>query len=314
MPQPTSSDVHVNRPLTNISVAYMQAQNNFVADQVFPPVPVDAQTDSYFIYDKDDFLRDEAAPRAPSSESAGGGYKLSTDTYRCVVEAYHKDIDDQVRANFTDPLSPDRDATMFVTQKLLIRREVQWMSEFFTTGVWGTDITPGTLWSAASSTPIKNVIDGKMAIQAVTGMEPNTLVVGPKVHAALMTNADILDRIKYTSKESVSEALLAGLFGVSKYIIAKGVKSSGPEGGTQTTDFIAGKHALLCYVAPTPSLLLPSAGYSFWWRGLLGAVGGSRIASFRMPELKSDRIEGEQAYDYKKVASGLGYFFNGAVA
>ena len=314
MPQPTSSDVHVNGPLTNISVAYVQDASTFVADKVFPMVPVQKQSDLYFTYSKEDFLRDEARVRAPGTESAGGGYTLGQGTYSALVKAFHKDVDDQVRANADAPLNMDRDATQFVTQKLLINREVDFVMRYFTSGVWGTDITPGTLWSATGSTPIANVQTAHMAIQAVTGFRANTLVVGPRVHAALLTNADILERVKYTSKDSINEQVLAALFGVQRYIIANAVRTTGKEGGTQTTDFIAGKHALLCYSTPTPSLLQPTAGYTFAWNGLLGSNLGMRMSSFRMEHLKSDRIEGEMAYDMRVIAAALGYFFNGVVA
>jgi len=223
-------------------------------------------------------------------------------------------VDDQVRANSDQPLNMDRDAAKFVTQKLLIRRESRFMSSYFTTGVWGTDITPGTLWSAASSTPIANIETGRMAIQSVTGFAPNTLVVGPRVHAALKTNADIVERIKYTSSDSVQAEILARLFGVDRYLVANAVRTTGPEGGTQTTDFIAGRHALLCYSAPSPSLMMPTAGYTFAWSGFVGATNGMRTKSFRMENLASDRIEGEMAYDMRTVATAMGYFFNNVVA
>ena len=41
MPQPNLNNVHIDAILTNISVAYQQAQRNFIAQQVFPIVPVD---------------------------------------------------------------------------------------------------------------------------------------------------------------------------------------------------------------------------------------------------------------------------------
>src|SRR4051812_7942262 len=103
--QPTPSDVHVNAPLTNISVAYIQDQSLFVADRIFPVVPVQNQSNLYYIFNKEDFLRDEAKPRAPSTESAGGGFNLTTASYAAVVEAFHKDVDDQVRANADSVLS-----------------------------------------------------------------------------------------------------------------------------------------------------------------------------------------------------------------
>ena len=49
MPQPTVSQVHVNRPLTNISVAFAQAATSFAAERVFPRIPVAKQSDRYFV-------------------------------------------------------------------------------------------------------------------------------------------------------------------------------------------------------------------------------------------------------------------------
>ena len=146
MAQPTANDVHIDAILTNISVAYIQDQNAFVASKVFPTIPVEKQSDKYFVYTKGDWFRDEAQLRAPATESAGSGYNLTTATYNTQVYAFHKDVDDQVRANADNPLNPDRDATAFITQRMLLRQEIQWASEFFTTGIWATDSTPSNLW------------------------------------------------------------------------------------------------------------------------------------------------------------------------
>jgi hypothetical protein len=78
MPQPNINSVHVDAILTNISVAYLQNQDNFIADKVFPIIPVDKKSDKFFTYTKNDWFRDEAQRRAPGTESAGGGYNLST--------------------------------------------------------------------------------------------------------------------------------------------------------------------------------------------------------------------------------------------
>ena len=61
--QPTRNDWKIDVPLTNISIAYMQNAENFVARQVFPDVPVDRKSDKYRTYDKNDFLRSQAQVR-----------------------------------------------------------------------------------------------------------------------------------------------------------------------------------------------------------------------------------------------------------
>jgi hypothetical protein len=89
--RPTPSDVHVNAPLTNISIAYIQRATQFIADRVFPIVPVTKQSDRYFVYTRADWLRSEVQLRGPASESAGGGWVLdNTPTYFADVWAVHK--------------------------------------------------------------------------------------------------------------------------------------------------------------------------------------------------------------------------------
>jgi hypothetical protein len=82
MPQPTLQDVHVNRPLTNISVAYLQeaAGVEFVADKAFPAVPVENKSDLYYTYARADFNRDEMQKRALSAESAPTATRRSPPT------------------------------------------------------------------------------------------------------------------------------------------------------------------------------------------------------------------------------------------
>ena len=63
--KPTPSDVHVNQPLTNISIAYLQSQMRFVADRIFPVIPVEKQSDRYYTYDRGDWNRNEMQERAP---------------------------------------------------------------------------------------------------------------------------------------------------------------------------------------------------------------------------------------------------------
>jgi hypothetical protein len=319
MPQPTTNDVHVDAILTNISVAYIQDQGAFIANRVFPSVPVEKQSDKYFKYTKGDWFRDEAQLRAPATESAGSGYSLSTDTYTTSVYAFHKDVDDQTRANADNPLNPDRDATQFVTQRLLLRQEVEWMSTYFTTGVWDTDVVGGTDFTAwsnyTSSDPITDIEAGKSQILSNTGFMPNVLVLGYDAFRQLRHHPDIVDRIKYTSSEVPAEGILSSLFGVDRVLVSRSIKNGGAEGASDSFSFNSGNNAALYYVAPSPGLLTPSAGYQFTWRGVSDGMGQNvGISRFRMPELRSDRIEAQMAWDYKVVATDLGYFFSGCVA
>ena len=316
MPQPTQSQVHVDAILTNISVAYAQQAQNFIATKVFPVVPVSKQSDKYFTYTKNDWFRDEAQRRADATESAGGGYNMSTGTYQADVYAFHKDIGDQVRANADAPINVDREAVEFVTSRLLLKMETQFVENFFTTSIWATDATPSNLWSDyALSDPISDIETGKRAILSTTGYEPNTLVLGYDAFTKLKNHPDLIDRIKYTSSSVLTEDVMSSLFGVDKVLVAKSIKATNNEGATGAYSFMYGKHALLTYSAPSAGLLQPSGGYIMSWTGVSGGIGATIGTSrMRMEQFKADRVESEMAFDMKVIGTDLGYFFNGCVA
>ena len=70
---------------------------------------------------------------------------------------------------------------------------------------------------------------------------------------------------------------------------------------------------LLAYVNPTPSILQPTAGYTFSWNPYADAAGGALIKSFYMDQLASDRVEAEMYWDQKAVSSSCGLFFYDAI-
>jgi hypothetical protein len=325
MPQPTLTDSHIDAILTNISVAYMQKQENFIADKVFPVIPVDKKSNKYFVYTKNDWFRDEAQRRADATESAGSGYSLTTATYNTDVFAFHKDIGDQTLANSDAPLNPLREASEFVTQRLLLRKELQFVTDFFTTGVWGTDVngvsgSPSTgetrQWSDyTNSDPINDIEAAKSSILSTTGQDANTLVLGYETFRQLKNHPDLVDRIKYTSSQTITTDMLAAMFDIPRVMVAKAVKATNKEGASGAYGFAYGKGAMLCHVAQNPGVLTPSAGYTFSWTGVSGGLGANiGTSSFRMESIKATRVEAEMAFDNKIIGSDLGYFWNTIVA
>jgi len=94
------------------------------------------------------------------------------------------------------------------------------------------------------------------------------------------------------------------------------INDAAAQDAAATYDFIADtKSVLIGYAPPSPSLMVPSAGYTFTWNGYLaGNAEGIRIKNFRMEHIASDRVEGEMTYDMKVVAPDMGIFLNTVVA
>lgn len=336
MPQPTLTDVHINRPLTNISVAYSQeaAGVEYVADRVFPAIPVEHKTDLYYTYNRGDFNRDQMQKRALSTESAGSGYGTGTGTYKCDVWALHKDVDDQIRANTDSPLSPDRDATIFLTQQALTRRENFWVAKYFQTALWtgnaaGASTSAGSFsnnttcayWDLGSSSPITDVRHAKTLARLNSGgFVPNVAVFSRPVFDKLVDHPDFIDRTKYGAMPgapaSANRQIIAEILELDEILIIDAVYNTGAEGLAESNAFIGGTSAGLFYRPKQAGLMVPSAGYTFNWTGLIGSVGGAgvRIKSFRQEQLASDRIEIDAAFDMALVSADCGFFFSNIIS
>ncbi|HET8628781.1 MAG TPA: hypothetical protein VFL91_15270 [Thermomicrobiales bacterium] len=332
---PLGSDLFVNIPLFLVQTAFLEgAQGEFIADQVFPTIPVQRKVANYYTFDQDSWYRAEAAERAPSTPSIGGGWGVSTSAlYNCRVYAIHKDVDYQTRAEqeANGLFDIDDVSTIWVTRQLLLKRELLWAATYFTTGVWTNNMTGVTAspaagqfiqWDQASSTPIDDVTLQVENMREATGLTPNTLVLPPRVKRALRRNPQILDAAKsiapYTGESQVTDALLAELFEVDRILVPTGIVNTAAEGAARAMAPIYGRHALLVHTPPDgqAGLQTPSGGYTFTWNGYLedGGLAGNRIVTFPLNEIKSDRIEGEMAFDMRLTAPDLGVFWNQAIA
>lgn len=326
---PTVSDVHVSRPLTNFAQKYLQDASAFVALRAMPNLPVANKADQYWIFNRADFYRDEAQEVSDGVAAPSGGFRLSQDSYLAKTYKWAKDITDQQRANADSQVDLENSSTQYVSHKLLIKRERLFMSRFFGSSIWTTDFTGVDTgptgnqflrWNVANSTPIEDLRRAIERVQARSGFRPNRLLLSRQVWNVLADHDDLLSRISGGATPGqpamVMRQLLAGLLELDEILVADGVFNSALEGSAESTSFIAGKHALVYYAPASVSASgTPSAGVQFSWTGLLGSTpSGYRIKRFRMEEIESDRIEGQMSFDYKVTAPELGSFLVTAIA
>ena len=148
MPLLTPSQVHIDTPLSNLTLAYAQSQTNFVADKVFPTVGVARQSDKYYIYDRANMNRTgDVKKLAPRTEVNRIGMTISNSSYFADVYGLGMDFDEQTIANEDEVLNIRAAGAQTLTNRLLIHREEQFASNFFAASIWGSESTPSNLWS-----------------------------------------------------------------------------------------------------------------------------------------------------------------------
>ncbi len=318
MPDPTPRDLHVDQLLTQISIAFKNP--SYIADQLFPMVPVRKQSDKVPKYDQSFWFRDQAVIRAPGTKSTGGGYKVNTaDTYFSDRFSFRFEIPDELRDNQDDPFNVDRDGTEFVTDKMMMRREAAFATDFFTTSVWGTDRVGASdfvQWNDyAGSSPLVDVTAFKDTIESLIAREGMQLAIGKQVWIQLKWHPDLIDSIKYTQRGQVSTEIAASLMELESLLIGRAIQTTDPEGTAEssvTYTRIWGNDGLLLFVPQRPSLLTPAAGYTFVWNRVANA--NQFMKRMRDEEREVDIIEGNSYFDQKQTVANAGLFISNAVA
>ena len=326
MPLLTPSSVHIDQPLSNLTLAYVQDQAIFVADKVFPTVGVQRQSDKYYEYDRANMNRSgDVKKLAPRTEVNRIGQKLSNASYFADVYGLGMDFDEQTLANEDAMLEIRSAGAQTLTNRLLIHREKQFADTFFKAGVWTTDVTPGNLWSDyTNSTPIQDVTNGARTMQLTSGgFKPNTMVVGKEVRDILVNHPEILARLNGGSTINnpalITDGKLAEIFGMENFLIMEAVENTAAEGLAESSAFIGGKNALLVHTPRTAGLMTPAAGLTFAWNNVPGANNlGVTVESYSDDALKrqqvAEHIQVKMAYDMKVVGADLGYFFSAVIA
>ena len=337
MPLLTPSQVHIDQPLTNLTLAYVQEQTDFIADKVFPLVGVERQSDKYYIYDRDNMNRKgDVKKLAPRTEVNRIGMSISNDSYFADVYGLGMDFDEQTLANEDAALDLRSAGSTTLMNRLMIHRENQFATTFFTSGVWGTDwagVADGDNDTAAevtnwddytNSTPIQDVTRLSRTIQLKSGgSKPNTMVVGKEVRDALVNNPDILDRLNggatVTNTAMVTNAKLAEIFEVENFYVMEAVENDSLEGVDESNSFIGGNNVLLVHTPASAGLMTPASGLTFAWNNIPGASNlGITVESFSDDALKrqqvAEHIQVKMAYDMKVVGADLGGFINSAIS
>ena len=318
--QPDVGDVHVNGLLTQLSIAFRNL--NYVADEVFPPVMVEKQSDIIPLYDRDMWLRSQAARRGPGTKAARSGYTVdNTNTYFAVNWAIGKSIPDEVSNNADSPYNLERDSNEWVTDQIQLLKEVEFARVAFTSGNWTTTST-GTSnfvkWNDyGNSDPIGDIRSQMRAVRQIIGRKPNTFAMGEIVWNRLQDHPDILDRIKGAASPGnpalVTRTLLAQILELETVSVADALQVTSEEGAaSEVRADVIDDDAILIYRPQRPSLLQPAAGYGFFWRPLTGG-GQQFIRRYREEPERQTVIEAHSYFDYNVTSADAGMMFIDAV-
>lgn len=314
--------------LTNMALAYYQNAANYFAKAIFPICRVTQSSDNYYIFNKEDLLKDSWQRKPAYGTVMPAVVSEHTDNYNCKVDQMIMGID-QIRVTDLNRrqgpaiIDPRQQRTRTIAEQANIHQDRLFADAFFKPGVWANEwsgvdtTTPGDKqfikFSNDNSDPIKFIADQKLMMHEQTGRTPNKLALGANVFKALTLHPGILERVKYggstANPASVTKNVLAQLFGVDEIVVLMSIFNQAKMGKDADMTFIGDPNALLlAYATSAPSPEEPSAGYIFTW-DMLGDGQLLPILNYDGPAgTHSEYVEGLMAYDMRKTADDLAVF------
>jgi hypothetical protein len=309
----TGRQLHIDRPLSKISIGFVPT--DFIADQIYPVVPVVERSDKYYIFDRGDWFRVPNTLRATKEKPKRVEFAVSSESYYANNYALAEEIAWEDRANADAALSLDMSTTEHLTGLLMTDWEKRLASQLTSTSNLGSSTTlSGTdQWSDfVNSDPVGDVTAGMQAIQGSTGKKANLAVMGQEVWNKLKDHPDILDRIKHTQRGIATPDIVAQVFQVDKLLIGAAIENTGTEGLADSMSYIWGKNVLLAHTPASAGLRTASLGYAFRWKP--AGFGDMTVIRNRDEERRVDILSVEYFQDEKITASELGYLIADTIA
>ncbi|MDZ4342345.1 MAG: hypothetical protein U1E51_07895 [Candidatus Binatia bacterium] len=308
----TGRDVHIDGPLSNIAVEAWKS-GNFVAEKLFPTVPVQKQSDGYYIITKNTWLRTPSSTlRAPKTAPRRIEFDVSTDTYFANNYALAGENSKEALANSDSPILLRARTARLVVESLMRDKEQRIANKVtsITNIGSGVVLTGGNKWSDyLNSDPVSDITTGHAFIRQNTGVKANTLLLDEDTSQILRRHPVLLDMYKYTQGGLLNDAELLEVFKVKQLLISDAIRNAANEGGTASIVNIWGNNALLCYIdtAP-PGLQTCTFGLGFNWQAPeLVASMAARVYDDPDPGKKLELTEVGYYADEKIIAQQLSY-------
>ncbi len=225
MPQMTPSQARVIDPiLTTAAQGYKNAE--FIGVKLFPKVPVQQRGGKIIAFGREDF-RMYATGRTPGSNTKRVQFGHSSASYALEQHALEGVVPFELleEANRVPGIDLGSGAVQKTQDIIGLRLEYAQAVLATTAGNYNasnkTTLSGTSQWSDYSGTsdPVNDIAVAVEAVRAKTGRRPNLVAMGAAVFAKLKNHPKVIDRIKYTGRDSATPELLASLFGVKEVAV-----------------------------------------------------------------------------------------------
>lgn len=258
---------YVDKALTNVSQAWRNQDNAFIADKIFPEVLVKQSTFKVAEYGKDSLIIPSSSVRTGEAKAKRVNLSRTFGTYGPLQEHSLSDfvtLDDYKETD--DVFEPEADAVENIMDKLALIDEKDLATQLSDTGVvtQNTTLTGTDQWNDyGNSDPFEDL---RVASQTATVRDYNTMFMGKEVWSYLINHPALMDRVKWSDRGVLTEQVLLSLFapfGIERIFVGRAMQNTANEGQTAAFGSVWGKNAWLGYVTNRPGRKEFNGGYKF---------------------------------------------------
>ncbi len=257
--------------LSEVAQGYRHAQR--IGHVIFPAIPVLQRGGKVIEFGVESFYNYKAR-RAPGADamSIQFGYEgrpFSLDQYTLDAPVPREFIQD---AQTVPGIDLGKRAVNTVMDSLTLSLEIEQAEIASDPANYGPNnqlaLTAGDVWNDPASDPVGAIESAKDQVRTTCGVEPNRMAISNAGFKALKAHPKIVERFKYTTAESVTAKMLAGLLDLEEIAVGKAVYLDGSSPDDRTFREAWNNVAVLAYT-PTQdaSIEQPSFGYTYTYKG-----------------------------------------------
>ena len=287
---------------------YEDQITEFIGLQVMPLTPTPDKQGTFLVTPKEAMLKVYDTSRAPRGSYKRDDFEYERGLYDTVEQGWEEPVDDSERSR-VDRLIP-RLADDLATQRamsIIMRAQEKRIADLLFNETNFTAHSVTTEWNtAASATPLDDVLDGIASFRSQCGMKPDVLIISYTTFLNLKACDQIVDQIKYTFPGidilAMGANQLAQLFGVPRVLVAGGVYDSKGKGiDTTIADIWSSEYAMLVKIPRTADEREPCVGRTWLWTE--DSPSNAIVEKYREEQKRSDIFRVRHNTDERLIQS-----------
>lgn len=320
---PKMENVRVRPTLTNLSLGY--ANQEFIADRIFPIVSRDTDTGEFYGSGMEMFTREQDVrglkDRANAVDHDYKKFTYAATEHSLLEEIPAKLLNQAQASGVAAVMRIEQDASNIVTQKLALGREIDFATQLrdatkYATGNSTTLAGTAQFNDYTNSDPIGAIDSYKETVRSKIGVTPNVGIIPRSVFRKLRSHPKVKAEAGQKDGKSLSETDLADLLELDRILIPAAVFNNAPADVTDpfTSADVWGKDMMLLRVSERAGLNQLSFGYLFRVRYV---TNQNMLAEFRSWDELDRRlhvVEGNYTEDRKIALPEAGFLVKNAIA